>query len=275
MREFSAEYLDATRRGMWDDSRAALANLDLDARSSILDVGCGTGELSRVLEEESSGEVVGVDADRGLLDAAPADLPTVVGDATQLPFRNGAFDLVVCQALLINLPDPAAAVREFARVSDGAVAAIEPDNAAVTVDSTVDAEPRLERRARAAYLEGIETDVTLGGDGTRAAFDAAGLRAVRSTRYDHVRRVEPPYTDDAIESAQRKASGAALREDRETMLAGTADPELLDDLRAAWRSMGRTVIEQMQAGEYRRREVVPFFVTVGTVPEDAEDVTGR
>jgi hypothetical protein len=39
----------------------------------------------------------------------------------------------------------------------------------------------------------------------------------------------------------------------------------VDALESDWRAMGRSVVEQMQAGEYRRAEVVPFHVTVGRV----------
>ncbi|TKX76792.1 class I SAM-dependent methyltransferase, partial [Halorubrum sp. SD626R] len=185
MRRFSAEYLEHTRRGMWDDGREALADLELPTRRRVLDVGCGTGELTRVLAAEapSDATVIGVDADRDLLAVArgaaesgavegetidratvesePADWETtdvaptyLAGDATRLPISDDAVDLAVCQALLINLPDPAAAVREFTRVSSDLVAAIEPDNADVTVASTVPAEERLEREAREAYVDG-------------------------------------------------------------------------------------------------------------------------
>jgi cyclopropane fatty-acyl-phospholipid synthase-like methyltransferase len=70
VRQFSADYLDRTRRGMWADSRAALADLSLSDRERVLDVGCGTGELTAVLVEETDATVVGVDADTGLLTAA-------------------------------------------------------------------------------------------------------------------------------------------------------------------------------------------------------------
>jgi putative methylase len=83
VRRFSADYLETTRRGMWADSRAALSDLQLDECESILDVGCGTGELTRVLREETDGTVVGLDADTDLLSAAGD--PTVCGDATRLP----------------------------------------------------------------------------------------------------------------------------------------------------------------------------------------------
>ncbi|GAB7014351.1 class I SAM-dependent methyltransferase [Halolamina salina] len=262
MREFTPEYLDHTRRGMWE-STAALSPLDLGSRERILDVGCGTGELARVLDAETPGEVIGVDADTELLAVARerTDIPTVAGDATRLPLRDDAVDLAVCQALLINLPDPAAAVREFARVSDDLVAAIEPNNAAVEVSSTVDAEERLEREVREAYLAGVETDVAM-GDRVADLFEAAGLTVVDRRTYRHEKLVEPPYSEPAMESAARKASGAGIAEHERELRAAGAD---YDELRAAWREMGREVVDEMGEAAYRRREVVPFEVTVGRV----------
>ena len=37
--------------------------------------------------------------------------------------------------------------------------------------------------------------------------------------------------------------------------------------------MGRTVVDEMQAGEYRRVETVPFDVTVGRVGASATEAT--
>jgi SAM-dependent methyltransferase len=249
---------------MWDDSRAALADLELGDRERVLDVGCGTGELTRVLAAESDAEVVGVDADPDLL-AAAAHRPVVRGDATRLPFGDDAVDLVVCQALLINLPDPAAAIEEFARVSTDLVAAVEPDNSRVAVTSTVDGEAELTARARAAYLDGVATDPTLGGAPTRTLFEDTGLTDVATRRYDHEQVVAAPYDDDDLAAARRKATGEALADKRETLLAGGLDEERYEQLRQDWRSMGRQAVEQMQAGEYRRTETIPFFVTVGRV----------
>ncbi len=251
---------------MWDDSRAALEPLDLDDADGVLDVGCGTGESTRVLAEETPGPVYGVDADLALLSAARAAGvgEFLAGDATRLPLPDDAVDVVVCQALLINLPDPDAAIAEFARVARERVAAVEPDNGAVAVDSTVDSERSLERRARAAYLDGVDTDVTLGAVPER--FRAAGLADVRTRQYDHVRTVEPPYGDAALEAARRKATGAGLAADRETMLASAMTPEEFDDLRGDWRAMGRAVVAAMADGDYRRVETVPFHVTVGECP---------
>jgi SAM-dependent methyltransferase len=264
VRRFDADYLEATRRGMWADSREALADLDLASRERILDVGCGTGELTRVLAEESGADVLGADVDPALLSAARAVAPVVRADATALPFRANAFDLVVCQALLINLPDPVAAVREFARVSGDLVAAVEPDNSAVEVASTVDREEGLSRQARERFLDGVETDVALGAD-TAGVFEKAGLEVVSTRRYDHERTTEPPYSEEAVEAARRKVTGGALEDDRETILAGETSEAEYDQLWSDWRSMGRHVVEQMTDEEYERRETVPFFVTVGRV----------
>ena len=266
MRDFSAENLEHTRRGMWDDSRDALAALDLDSRSRILDVGCGTGEFTRVLESETDAEVVGIDADPALLAVArEAGSQAVAGDALRLPFSDDAFDLVICQALLINLPDPERAVAEFARVSSELVAAVEPDNAAVAVESSTDSEVALEQRVRTAYLDGVETDVTLGGPGTRSIFEDAGLADISTARYPFEKSISPPYSEAALVDARRKASGDGLAESRDTLLSGDLSPEEYESLRADWRAMGRDVIAQMQAGEYRRTEVVPFYVTVGRI----------
>lgn len=263
MGRFSEAYLSRTRRGMWTgEARGALADLDLGSAERVLDVGCGTGEFTAVLREETpdGSVVVGADRDPELL--AHADGPVVRADALSLPFPDDAFDVVACQTLLVNLPDPVAALREFGRVSRSRVAAVEPDNAAVSIESTVEGEAALARRARELYLDGAGTDVSL-GDAT-GVFERAGLADVSTRRYDFERAVDPPYSDAAVRAATRKASGAGLRERRGVLADGTSAEEL-DTLRESWREMGREAVRQLRDGEYRRRETVPFYVTVGRV----------
>ncbi|ERG89724.1 MAG: methylase involved in ubiquinone/menaquinone biosynthesis [halophilic archaeon J07HX5] len=261
MRRFTAEYLEQTRRGMWEDSQAALAALRLDEAKTVLDVGAGTGELTRILRENSPGQVLSLDADRSLL--SQTETPRLLGDATRLPVADSVVEVVVCQALLVNLPTPAAALDEFVRVAQSRVGAIEPDNSAVTVESTVPAEPALMASARRRYLCGVQTDPTF-GDG-RELFEHAGLDAITVQRYDHHQSIEPPYSDTAFEAVRRKATGAGLKTRRETMLAGNTTAEQFDQLREAWRAMGRTAVEQMRNQEYCYSETVPFYVTVGHV----------
>ncbi|WP_256287884.1 class I SAM-dependent methyltransferase [Halobellus inordinatus] len=267
MRKFSPEYLRRTREGMWEQSREALEPLSLADRERILDAGSGTGELARVLDEESPGRVVCLDADPDLLAVAreQTGLDVVAGDATRPPFRPDSFDIVVCQALLVNLPDPVTALRAFADCSTELVAAVEPDNADVGVDSTVAAEVELERSVREAYIEGVETDVAM-GDRLVSLFRDAGLEAVQTRRYYHRKLIEPPYDGTELTAAARKASGAALTE-HEAELRRTLSATEYDRLRREWREMGREVVEAMREERYRRAEVVPFDVVVGRVSE--------
>ena len=268
MRRFSADYLAATRAGLWAD-RTALAPLSLPDRGRVVDVGAGAGAFTRVLREETpdGAEVLALDADPALLAHAQGDAgdshPVVAGDATRLPLRTGATDLVAAQALLVNLPDPVAALREFARVSTDLVAVVEPDNAAVGVDSTVAGEAALDRRAREAYRTGVDRDLAP-GDGLRELFAAAGLTVGATRRHHHEKRVEPPYDERAYRAARRQVTGAALDD-----LAGPLRRALGDDgyaaLRDEWRAMGRETVRAMRAERYRRVEVVPFDVVVGRV----------
>jgi len=268
VRSFSPEYLRRTREGLWDRSTEALEPLSLSDRDRILDAGAGTGEFARVLAAESTSEVVCLDADADLLGVARGEsgLDAVAGDATRPPFADGVFDLVTCQALLVNLPEPTAALRAFRDLSTDLVAAVEPDNADVSVDSTVDSEVDLERRVRTAYIEGVETDVAMGSR-LEVLFREVGLRSVRTRRHYHRKVVEPPYDEASLSAAARKASGAGLA-DHETELRRVLSADEYDAIRAEWREMGRSVVDAMREGTYRRVEVVPFDVVVGRVTEE-------
>jgi SAM-dependent methyltransferase len=265
VRRFSAEYLADTRAGLWEDA-SVLESFGIQAGETVLDVGCGTGSLTRALRAQATtATVIGIDADRQLLDHV--EPPTVQADASGLPFEDRSVDLVTCQALLINMPDPPAVVREFVRVSCGRIAVVEPDNAAVAVESTAPTEAELARRAREAYVEGTSTDVTLGSRAAALLRDA-GLEIEHEAIQHHHRTIEAPYSERDLEAARRKAAGRRLRETRETLLAGGLSPQAYDALLADWRAMGRTAIEQMERGDYRRAEVVPFHVVVARVPAE-------
>lgn len=70
MREFTADYLEHTRRGMWE-STAALSPLSLADRERVLDVGCGTGELALYLARMGH-DVLGIDIAPRAIDQAKA-----------------------------------------------------------------------------------------------------------------------------------------------------------------------------------------------------------
>jgi SAM-dependent methyltransferase len=119
--------------GRWSRSvaREFLAWLDVPAGGSWLDVGCGTGALSRtILEFASPGAVRGVDPSAGFIEYVRTQISDgrarfEVGDARALPYSGPEFDAVVSGLVLNFVPEPALAVAEMSRVArpGGAVAA--------------------------------------------------------------------------------------------------------------------------------------------------------
>ena len=86
-----------------------------DAGDSALDVAAGPGMLSAALLG-SVRRAVALDASAGLLAHAPEVVETIVGDASDLPFADGSFDIVTCVNGLHHLDHPELALAEMARV---------------------------------------------------------------------------------------------------------------------------------------------------------------
>lgn len=105
----------------------ASADGALPAGRRWLDVGCGTGALTRaVLAGAAPAAVVGLDRSPGFLAVARRVHPALaVADGAALPVRPGSVDAVVSGLLLNFLPDPVAAVAGMARAArpGGVVAA--------------------------------------------------------------------------------------------------------------------------------------------------------
>jgi SAM-dependent methyltransferase len=81
-----------------------------------LDLGCGEGRLSRLLRSLGH-QVAGADAAPTMVRLAvshPAAPPAVLADAAALPFREGAFDLVVAYMCLHDMDQMPRAVAESA-----------------------------------------------------------------------------------------------------------------------------------------------------------------
>lgn len=92
----------------------------------VLDVGAGTGAATRACLAAGAREVVAVDAAVGMLGHdAPNRPPAVAGDAMALPVAARVFDVAVAAFSINHLTEPAAGLRELARVTrrGGAVVA--------------------------------------------------------------------------------------------------------------------------------------------------------
>jgi len=106
--------------------RSAVAALAAAPTDRVLDVACGTGLVSAALVERWGCTVVGLDQSAAMLARAErkraADprlaerLTLVEGEAERLPFAADEFDHLTFTYLLRYVDDPAATLRELARV---------------------------------------------------------------------------------------------------------------------------------------------------------------
>ncbi len=108
--------------GEWAHRLVEFAGVTPDSVASVLDVACGTGIVARTAADRlgPSARVVGLDANPAMLSVARRlrpDLTWTEGDASSLPYPDGTFDRVLCQAALMFFADRAAAVREMGRVA--------------------------------------------------------------------------------------------------------------------------------------------------------------
>ncbi|MBA2526392.1 MAG: bifunctional demethylmenaquinone methyltransferase/2-methoxy-6-polyprenyl-1,4-benzoquinol methylase UbiE [Pyrinomonadaceae bacterium] len=89
----------------------------------ILDVACGTGDLSLTLSETAGARVVGTDFCRPMLEIAARktanrepEIPLIEGDALRLPFRDCSFEAVTIAFGLRNLSGVERGLAELLRV---------------------------------------------------------------------------------------------------------------------------------------------------------------
>lgn len=122
--------------------RAFLGDLPIPDGAWLLEVGCGTGVLTRVLARlPNVASVVGVDSAPALIARArdlASDLSRVEyreADGRELPFEDGTFDVVVYDSTLCHVPMPERALAEAFRVlrPGGRLAAFDGDYATATV----------------------------------------------------------------------------------------------------------------------------------------------
>jgi ubiquinone/menaquinone biosynthesis C-methylase UbiE len=215
-----------------------LERVPLRAGQRVLDVACGTGIVARLVAPRIApkGTVVGLDLNEGMLAVARAHaleagapIEWKRGDASELPFTDATFDVVLCQQGLQFFPDKPGALREMRRVLvPGGILALNvfgaPNryNAALAEAIAKYADEKVAMPSLAPFALG---DV----DALRAIVSAAGFADAEIRTSVVTRRVEPsqewllqdtgasPYAnaisvlDAAIRAAMIRDIAAALK----------------------------------------------------------------
>jgi SAM-dependent methyltransferase len=170
----------------------------------LLDVGCGTGDVARVLAAlvGSRGSVVGIDPSRTMLAEARRRTPPQlaveyrVGDAARLDLDDGAVDGSRCERVLQHVAEPERAMAELVRVTKpgGQVVVIDTDWGMHAIHG---AAPHLTAKVVAAWVEVAAN----GWSGRRlpALFAGEGIRrpvvvAETFTSTDPEWPSKPPFT---------------------------------------------------------------------------------
>jgi arsenite methyltransferase len=103
--------------------RTYLRDIEFPDGAHVLDVGCGTGAITRVLAAwQGVGEAVGVDPSPFLIDKArtlssdAANLRFETGDGKALELHDASVDVVVLHTVLTHVPGPEALLAEAHRV---------------------------------------------------------------------------------------------------------------------------------------------------------------
>src|SRR5882757_8385798 len=137
------------------------------AGGSLLDVGCGTGQLCRLAADRFI-PVAGVDADPTALARAAQLVPEAelsLATLPSLPQPDATMAAVTCVQVLMQLANPLAALRELARVAA-------PGPPALSAAG---------RLAKLVGLAGLEVDLV---EDVRCAFDFVDERALLATLYN-------------------------------------------------------------------------------------------
>jgi ubiquinone/menaquinone biosynthesis C-methylase UbiE len=170
-----------------------------------LDVGTGTGAMAFALAPHVR-EVVAVDSDASMLDAAranaPANVELVQSDAESLPFELGSFDLASTLRTLHHVRRPELVVAELVRV-------VRPGGTLIVVDQIAPVDP-LEALDlnRFEVARDPSTTRVLADNDLRSLFDSNGL-VTRRVDFERERRDLDSYLDLAgCEGAERERARA-------------------------------------------------------------------
>lgn len=122
-----------------------ITRLQLSQSVRVLEIGCGTGAMSRALVRRArfSGNVIGVDQSPAFIDAAERFaikegvgklVEFKIGDAHDLDIEDDSFDVIIAHTVISHVTDPLKVLKEVARLvrKGGRVAIFDGDYGSLT-----------------------------------------------------------------------------------------------------------------------------------------------
>ncbi|MEZ4669175.1 MAG: class I SAM-dependent methyltransferase [Anaerolineae bacterium] len=183
-----------------------VAGVELTPESTVLDIGCGTGNYADLLQRVTGAQIYGVDPSVGMLEKARTKNPAIIchqSTADQLPFDNTFFDLVYMTDVIHHIPDMHAMFTDIHRALkvDGKVCIVTQSHAQIDrrpivtfFPSTASVDkarypdlPQIVASARQVGLHHFKTDTVFAGDPVELGEDF--LELVRHKGYSMLRLI--------------------------------------------------------------------------------------
>ena len=240
-------------------AEAQLRRVGLARGMTALDVGCGSGAVTRVMSSIVGGEgAVGVDGSAARVDLAihlageaASAACFVQGSADELPFEDVSFDLAWSRFLFEYLPAPQAVLREMIRVvkPGGIVAVADLDHQLQTFQPMPDSlASELNVALQLLRANGLDPEV---GRKLFPWFHAAGLQNIRVQVQTHQLYAGPMPERDLANWTQKLQTSAA----RLTALTGEA---------ARWKQLTTEMQALFTKDDFFY--YAPLIIVSGTVP---------
>ena len=159
-----------------------------DAKN-ILDVGCGSGTVTKDIAHLTKGKVIGIDGSGDMIEVAKnilkdyKNVELYVSSAETIPFRDNTFDIVTCNLFFMWVDNPQKVINEMTRVTKPGgrvLASLEPDYGGklhYPENQKIDAvfagkaikerggDPHIGRKLRLLFVRaGLETKVGIGNN---------------------------------------------------------------------------------------------------------------
>lgn len=206
-------------RASVEDEAAArdeyLRLLGISPGARVLDIGCGSGVVTRAIAKRIGprGSVVGIDSSSALLTIAreyadATEFGPIIefrqGDCRRLPFPDASFDAVLAVTLIAHVPEAERALSEFIRVTrpGGRVGVFDFDGDCFLIGHP---DRQLTRRVVAAHCDNAAVNGRLIRE-VPTIFTELGLKNVQAKGFMPLERGVGTFYADV---AQRAAQGAA------------------------------------------------------------------